>query len=238
MTQRATRAVVVGASDLGEADRLVRLLTEERGRIKVVARHARASRRRFAGVLDAGTCGIAHLRERRGGLPTLEQLDRTSGPDRARTDFDRIALLTYGCEVCAGLAPEDAPAGKLFGLLEVWLQLLEQEARPGAASRVALEAKALTFAGLAPALVRCAACGARAEEPMVFDAASGGAHHARCGGGAEIPLDALVEMEALRRSPLADTVAHELRTTQRWLLSDAVQHQLGRRLASRALLGG
>lgn len=236
MRQVSTPAVVIGSADLGEADRLVKLLTPERGRIRVVARHARASRRRFAGVLDAGTRGLAHLRDRGSGMPVLEQLDREAGPDRARTELDRIALLSYGCEVCGRLAPEEAAAHKLFRLLEVWLALLEATDMPGGASRIALETKALTFAGLAPALVRCAACGEPPSEPMVFDAGSGGAHHARCGGGGPIDQDSLVEFEALRRTPLADTVGHTLRSGHRWLLSDFVQHQLSDRLNSRSLL--
>ena len=233
----AIEGVVVGGLDLGESDRLVRLLTAEEGRITVVARHARASKRRFAGLLEPGTLIRAHRSRGRGrSLTTLSDADRLAGPDVARTDLDRIALLGYGCEVCAALAPEDGAAGKLFQLLVVWLELLEGARPPTLAARLALEAKALTFAGLTPALAHCAACGDPIDDPAVFDPDSGGALHARCGGGAQVTAAAMIELEALRRTPLNDTLDHRVTLTSPWRLSDFVQHQLGRRLVSRGLL--
>lgn len=234
--QQAIDAIVVGSFDLGEADRVIRLLTPGEGRISVVARRARSSRRRFGGMLEVGT-HVQVVRSRsRGRMMNISEVDRVTGPDVARTELERIALLSYGCEVCAALAPEAAPAEKLFQLLVVWLDLLEGPDRPTVASRVALEAKALTFAGLTPALGRCAACSEPVEDPMVFDVEMGGALHARCGGGQPTPARALLELEALRRMPLADTVQRRERPVTPWRLSDFVQHQLGRRLQSRSFL--
>ncbi len=229
-------AVVVGTLDLGESDRLVRLLTAEQGRVAAVARRARASRRRFAGLLEPGTRLEVTLSRGRGSLLVLSEGDRIAGPDHARTDLQRIALLGYGCEVCSSLAPEGAPAPKPFGLLVAWLDLIEGAVTPGDASRWALEAKALTFAGLTPALVRCAVCSHPIEDPAVFDAEAGGALHARCGGGRPVGAALLLELEALRRTPLAETPRHPASPGPEWLLSDFLQHQLQRRLASRGLL--
>lgn len=235
---QAHHGVVVHVRDLGEADRLVRLLTESSGRITAVARRARSSKRRFAGILDVGSRLTVQLKRGRSGLWVLDQADRRGGPDMARTDLDRISLLAYGCEVCDGLAPSEAPAPKLWRLLEVWLELLEAPHPPSTASRLAFEAKALTFAGLTPALARCAACGEPLSDPAVFDPQAGGALHGRCGGGAVVATEALIELEALRRTPLADTVNHRLvpSNLNPWLLSDFIQHQLGRRLAARSTL--
>jgi DNA repair protein RecO (recombination protein O) len=225
--------VVVGTTDLGEADRILRLLTAEEGRVAVVARGARRSHKRFAGVGELGT----QLRVERGrgkGLRPIVRVDRLGGPVRARDDLERIALLAYGCELCAALAPEGAPAEKLHQLLLHWLAILEADPRPDRASRVALEAKALTFAGLAPTLVTCAVCGAALGDPAVFDAEAGGGLHARCGGGRPVAAADLLAIERLRRTPLAETPG--LAAPLEWLLSDFVQHQLGRALASRTWL--
>ena len=46
--------VVVQLRNAGESDRVVELLTVEEGRLALYARGARASRKRFAGVLDDG----------------------------------------------------------------------------------------------------------------------------------------------------------------------------------------
>lgn len=233
---KALDGVVVGLVDLGEADRIVRLLTADTGRTSVLARGARGSRRRYAGAFELGARVRVQLGRGRGALPSVADADVLEAPDVARAEVERIALLGYGCELCAALAPEDAPAPKHHGLLAAWLDLLEGPVRPGTASRAALEAKALTFSGLAPALVVCARCGGGIEDPAVFDPESGGALHARCGGGRTLGAVALRELDVLRRTPLADTAARPAPAAPAWLLSDFAQHQLGRALRSRALL--
>lgn len=233
-----TVEVIVGAVDVGEADRIVRTLSAQRGRSSVVARNARSSRRRFAGMFELGNRVQIRRSSRRGGLDVVSDADLVSAPRRARAELDRIALLAYGVELCAALSPEEHPSPKLARLLEVWLDALEAEHAPAGAGRVALEAKALTFAGLAPALTRCAACGDGLEPPLVFDAEQGGALHARCGGGRPVEIQRLRWYEALRRAPLADSITLRAPEGTRadWLLSDFARHQVGRDLKSRRLL--
>lgn len=230
------RGIVVGGFALGEADRIVRLLSAERGRISGVARRARASRRRFSGVFELGNRVEVSLRKGRGELPVVQEATLLEAPRRARTDLDRLALLAYGCELCAALAPEDAAAKRLTRLLEVWLDLLERAESVGAGQRLALEAKALTFAGLAPVLVRCAICGEMLDLPVFFDPEAGGAVHGRCGGGRPVDPNALLHLEALRRTPLHDLPPEPPPGLDPWLLSDFARHHLSRDLKSRHLL--
>ena len=229
------RGFVVGATDFGEAHRIVRLLSAEHGRVALLARNARSSSRTFGGLLELGTELDVEVRAGRSDLRLFLEADRLGGPRVARKDLDRIALLAYGCELCSALAAEESPAEKLHPLLRVWLELLEGEGTPGVASRIALEAKALTFAGVTPQLVRCCHCGRDLDEPVVFDPRSGGASHARCGGGHAVSLADLRCIEALRRAPLATSVAAAPpRSTG--LLAATVEAQLGRPLRSYAVL--
>lgn len=231
--------VVVGTFDTGESDRIVRTLSGRRGRISAIARRARASKKRFAGHFEVGNRLRLELRRGRGDLAVIVDADLLSTPTAARADIDRLALLAYGCELCAALAPEEHEAERLARLLEVWIELLEGEGTPSTASRLALEAKALTFAGLAPALVRCAACGDPLEAPVVFDPEAGGALHGRCGGGRPASPRGLLWLEALRRTPLSATPDLDVppdAPVDRWLLSDFARHHLGRDLRSRRLL--
>lgn len=227
--------IVVGGSDMGEAHRIVRLLTADLGRLSVLARSARRSKKRFAGMLDLGTRVRVEVSRGRGDLPVIQTIDRVGGPRRARADLDRIALLAYGCELCAALAAEDEPAPRLAQLLTVWLDLLEGEATPGGAARVALEAKALTFAGVAPVLDRCSACGDGLEGPCHFDASGGGARHPWCGGGRAVDAAVLFGLERLRRTPLAETLGLP-EPAGAELMASALRAHLGRPLRSRALV--
>lgn len=228
-------AIIVGRREMGEADRVLRLVTSTHGRIEVVARGARRSRRRFGGALDVGTRALARWQRGRGPLPTLVELSEVRAPRRARESWERLALLAYGCELVDVLSgPAVEP--RLHRLLEVWLEVLEGEGAPGAASRVALEAKALTFAGLLPALSRCARCGEPNVDPVVWSHEEGGALHGGCGGGEETSVAALDEIEALRRSPLRETVGARIAMDTSWLLSDFVRYQCQVALKSRAAL--
>ena len=228
-------AVVVGHTDLGESDRIIRFLTAEGGRVAAVARGARRSKKRFGGALDAGTRVDIALRQGRSNLASLTAVDIRHAPNRARTDMNRIALMLYGCEICAGLAPEDGPAPRLFTLLEVWLDLLEGPHPVGSASRIALEAKALTFAGLCPGLVNCAACGEPLADSAHFDDESGGGLHAWCGTGRPVSADLLTQIDGLRRTPLSQTTACQWNGPE-WLIGDFLRYQLGRPVKARALL--
>ena len=231
--------IVVGGLDLGEADRIVRFLSADQGRSAAVVRNARSSRKRFAGRLDPGTRLGVSLRKGKGSLPVVTELDQVAAPDKARRDLDRLTLLMYGCEVCAALAPEHHPAPRLTRLLEVWLDLLEGELTPGHAARQALEGKALTFAGLTPALTVCAGCGGAVGQGGQLDWEAGGVVHAHCGTGRAVAADALLPLERLRRTALAEVVDNRLAAGTGevvWLLSDFIAWQLGRPLRTRALL--
>lgn len=230
--RREWAGIVCGTTDLGDADRIVRLLTPDLGRVAVVVRRARS---RSAAATDLGASVRIAVGPLRDGLATARTIEAIGAPGRARGTLVRIALLSWGCELVGALAPEHAPAERLHGLLVAWLALLEGPREPGVAHRLALEAKAATFAGLAPALVRCVACGRPIDDPAVFDADSGGAAHARCGGGARVSAAGLAAVEALRRTPLA-AIDGPPPAIPPFLLTAFVEHHLGRALASRALL--
>ncbi len=230
--------IVVGGLDYGEADRILRFLTADQGRVSAMARRLRASKRRFAGVLELGNKVEIEWGKGRGSLASVKGVDLLSAPRLARTDLQRLAFLSWGCELCASLAPEGGRAEKLYGLLEVWLELLEREGPPpGVASRLALEAKALTFAGLTPALTRDARTGWPLRDAAAgFDAEAGGAI-LWAGRGVKVKRQWLEVLERLRHTPLAET--RDLGAPDRrahWLLADFAEHHLGRALKSRSML--
>lgn len=229
-------AIVLGGTDVAEASKVVRLLTLGRGIVPVFVSQARASRRRYAGALDPGTRVRVTVGKGRGTLSFLHQVDVRVPVRKARDDLRRTAWMWYGCDVCGRLCPEDHENDRLYHLLDAWLDLVEADVGPTQASRFALEGKALTFAGLAPALVRCARCSLPLEDPVVWSPEAGGGLHARCGGGSASSTDELARLEALRRTPLADTPPVPVQGLVPRRLSGFIEHQLGAMLPSRALL--
>lgn len=228
--------IVVGRTDVGESDRVVRLLTPDEGRVDLMAKGARRSRRRFPGALEPGVRLSARRRKGRGSLPLLLAADVLSAPRRAREDYGRLVYLAYGCDVLAALSEQGLAGPKGFRLLEVWLDLLEADPGPDGASRVALEAKALTFAGLTPALVRCPECGEPLQDGITWSEASGGGCHRWCSSGPDLPAEALAAVETLRRTPLAETPGRPVPPMARWLLARFIEYQVAGPLRSKGLV--
>ncbi|HEY6002097.1 MAG TPA: DNA repair protein RecO, partial [Anaeromyxobacter sp.] len=152
-------AIVLRTVNTGEADRVVTLLTRERGKVAAFARGARASRRRFGGSLEPFTLVSAEVRERPAsdllGLESVTPLEAFGG---IRGDLARIACAGYAAELSRELLRDHEPHEDLFDLLAAYLAALDRAPARPAALR-AFELGALRAAGLAPRLDACARCG-------------------------------------------------------------------------------
>lgn len=229
--------VVVSHVDYGEADRIVHLVTPERGHVAAMARGARKSKKRFGGALDIGNRVRLRMSRGKGELWRLTGATLDHGRPHARGDIERIALSVYACELVGLLCPKEQPAPIFYGLLDTALLVLDAcSGPPSTAWRPALEAKALTFAGFAPRLESCDVCGLEATGDLVFSASNGGVRHAMCGGGVEVSEAFVRALERGRRTPLAELVDVELPPGDSWLLNELLVWHVGRALKSRSLL--
>ena len=74
MARFQTEAVLLRAVEFSESDRIVHLLTRDRGRLTAIAKGARRSKKRFGGNLDLfNHLRITVERRRRTGMARLEQ---------------------------------------------------------------------------------------------------------------------------------------------------------------------
>ena len=238
------RGVVLRTVDYGESDRVVTLLTADRGKLSAFARGARASRRRFAGALEPFTLVALEARERRGAeLVSLESAQVERSFAALRGDLARIACAAYACELARELTREAEPHPDLFHLLCAYLEALDA-APPGAAGLRAFELGALRAAGLGPRLEACARCGeAPAQGPRLrFDPAQGGLLCRRCEPFASpaarslgaATARALLALDA--RGAEGVELSPEEARESREALGAFIEHHLGRRLQSRRFL--
>jgi DNA repair protein RecO len=193
------------------------VLTREHGRVHLLARGAHRPRSRFFAVLDLfdtlelGWSEHPHreLAELRAGDVARRRRGVTRSLERYRAGASILELAELGSH------PHQADPA-LFDLVERALDALADERRPPARTLVVFELGFLQNHGLAPALVRCAACGGAAP-PLpgprdaapraAFSATSGGRLCARCAelaraGGRRVgtlPVDVLEAAEGLRR---------------------------------------
>jgi DNA repair protein RecO (recombination protein O) len=239
--------IVLRAVDTGEADRVVTLLTRERGKVAAYARGARASRRRFGGSLEPFTLVVAEVRERSGSdLLGLDAVSPVAAFGGIRGDLARIACAGYAAELARELVRDHEPHEDLFDLLAAYLGALDAgPARPAALR--AFELGALRAAGLAPRLDACARCGGplAPDRPTRLDPAQGGLLCPACQpfaapGAPSLSPAAAGALARLAEGGLGAAAEEEMAPPAgreaRDALTAFLEHHLGRRLRARRFL--
>ncbi len=230
MSEVRTPAVVLSTAALGEADLMVVLMTPDLGKVRAAAKHARASKRRFAGGLPAGALGEASLARRRESamwrLDGFRSVAEVSGLGR---DLARFAYVGYLCELTDVLVVEPEPDARRFAALsEAVGETLRAEPRPAVMRR--FELRLLDSLGLLPALHECCVCGEAdlGSNEIAFDADRGGAlcpAHA-VGAPVHIPAQTIALAVELHRSAAPEDAwdaATRADATVRRALRDLVQ---------------
>jgi DNA repair protein RecO (recombination protein O) len=207
-----TEAIVLRSLRFSEADRILHLYTQGRGRIGAIAKGVRKTKSRFGGRREPLSHRELILHEGAGELQTITGVELLRSHRAAREDNYRLNVGLIGAEAMLRLYAEPEPNPKAFGALARFLDLLD-EAAP-AESRAALDPLALSFqlkllwlAGYLPHLTSCVECGA--EGGLVgFSARAGGAVCAAHGAAAlRLSPDGLAGIERLLSTPLADAAA-------------------------------
>ncbi len=193
------RAVVLRQHKLGEADRIVTLLTRENGLVRAVARGVRRTRSKFGARLEP----FAHIDVQLHPGRNLDIVTQVVAIDAFATDIvSDYGRYTCGCamlETAERLAGEErAPAPELHRLTVSALRAVADRRRPRDLLLDAYLLRAMGIAGWAPALTECARC-ATPGPHRAFHIAAGGSvcGHCRPAGSTTPPLGVLELMSAL-----------------------------------------
>jgi DNA repair protein RecO (recombination protein O) len=169
-----TEAVVLRSIRLGEADRVLHLYTEDRGRIGAVAKGVRRIKSRFGGRLEPLSRVKLVLHEGRSDLCTITAADTVHAHATLRERRESIERATDACDAVLKLFDAAEPNRPAYNLLCHELALLDSDAQLATfAQALAFRMKLLLAAGFVPELAACAACGER-EHLGAFSAAAGG----------------------------------------------------------------
>ncbi|OBI90067.1 DNA repair protein RecO [Mycobacterium asiaticum] len=193
------RAVVLRQHKLGEADRIVTLLTRDHGLVRAVAKGVRRTRSKFGARLEP----FAHIDAQLHPGRNLDIVTQVVSIDAFATDIvSDYGRYTCGCamlETAERLAGEErAPAPALHRLTVSALRAVADGRRPRDLLLDAYLLRAMATAGWAPALTECARCAAPGPH-RAFHIAAGGSvcTHCRPAGATTPPLGVLDLMSAL-----------------------------------------
>jgi DNA repair protein RecO (recombination protein O) len=156
--------VVLRTQKLGEADRIITLLTRQNGRVRAVAKGVRRTKSRFGGRLEPFTHVDVMIHPGRSlDVITQAEVIRPYGAPLAG-DYPRYTAGTAMLETAERFTPvEKEPALRQFLLLIGGLRALGETGEDAKEPRLVLDAyllRSLAVAGYAPALEECARCGA------------------------------------------------------------------------------
>jgi DNA repair protein RecO (recombination protein O) len=173
-------AIVLRTHKLGEADRIVTLLTKNHGRVRGVARGVRKTTSRIGARLEPFSHVDVQLYEGR-SLDTVTQVESigTHGSELS-SDYPRWTAGTAMLETAERLTPEERePALPQYVLLVGGLRALAaREHDPGLILDSYL-LRSLAIAGWSPSFDDCARCGAPGPH-RAFSVAGGGMVCAQC----------------------------------------------------------
>jgi len=173
-------AVVLRAQKLGEADRIITLLTRERGKVRAVAKGVRKTRSRLGSRVEPFMLVDVQLYEGR-SLDIVTQVETIGVYGLAiAEDYARYTAGTAMLETTDRLVEnEREPALQLFLLLAGALRTLAAGRHAAGLVLDAYLLRALAVAGWAPSFTDCARCGA-AGPHLGLSLAAGGSVCPQC----------------------------------------------------------
>ena len=227
-------AVVLRTYKLGEADRIVVLLTEEHGKVRAVAKGVRKTTSKFGARLEP----MSHVRLL---LSQGRDLDVVSQADVVETiaplvaDLDHLTSGMAVLEAADQMTLDREPAPHLYRMVVGALRTIAE--RSGPLEVPAFYWKLLAVEGVRPELDHCVRCGE--DGPLVaFDMGEGGVLCRTCRSGAPITQEALEVMRMILGGRLNDALELAESPATREVAAHAtraLEHHLERRLRTVAM---
>ncbi|HET8929966.1 MAG TPA: DNA repair protein RecO [Acidimicrobiales bacterium] len=228
------RGVVLRTHKLGEADRIISLVTESRGKVRAVAKGVRKTTSKFGARLEPTTHVAVQCYEGR-NLDVITQAERVEVFGTIRSDLELLRDAVTMLEVIDQVSQEGRNDPGHYRMLTGALRTLDDTR-----SRVvapAFFAKLLAHDGVRPVTDRCAVCGESADL-VAFDLVAGGALCRTHRSGGPVSLEALGIFDDVlsgRLNQVLDRPATKAVTEFAGVATRAVEDHLERRLRSVAV---
>ena len=178
MATYKTCGIILKRMNLGEADRILTIYTQDHGKIKTIAKGVRKPLSKLAGNLEL-FCLDKFLIAKGRNLDTIAEVENIKCYFPLRGNLLATHSAYYLAEIVDKMTPEHQPHPKIFELLE---QVLEYLSSKNTQLLIPyFEINFLAEAGLKPELYECLACGKKTLlENNYFSFSSGGLVCGKC----------------------------------------------------------
>ncbi len=179
MPQFSSPAILIRRLDYGDYDLIITFLTQQQGKITAIAKSAKRSTKRFAGVLELFSLLDIVVSGKRGkGLPVLTEASLSKPLGNIRSDIKKTAYASYWAELVNDSLEDDKPQTSVFRLLAYALTAMDGDQMPDEVLSILFQMRLLTLSGLCPNLNFCCTChsdmAAADQNQINVDLAKGG----------------------------------------------------------------
>jgi DNA repair protein RecO (recombination protein O) len=228
------QGVVLRTIRLGEADRIVTLMTEQHGKVRAVAKGVRRTGSKFGSRLEPFSHVALLGWQGRGDLDIINQAEVIDTFRAVREDLDRMTAAMSMLEVVDQVGQERHANPRLYTMLVGALGALAERDSPMVAAGFFL--KVLAIEGSEPVLDACVSCGEEAPELLVaFDLVEGGVLCRSCRRGRSVSPEGLALLRRVLGGGLAGVLAEPRSVVTdevSALATEAMEVHLDRRLRS------
>ena len=234
------QGIVLRAVKLGEADKIVTILTQGSGKVRGVAKGIRRTSSKFGARLEPFT-HVSLLMYRGRSLDTVTQAEIVTPFIAIRRDFSLIAAGETMLEAADKVSEEHERNVRLFLLLLLSLRALEARPADPAAVAESYLLKLLSLSGFHPSFSACAVCGNPGPNEW-FSSGQGGVVCEKCveHDAGRVSRPAVAWLDLLSRLDLESageaTPPTPVRREARAMLYGFAEYHLERRMRSFALL--
>ena len=175
-----TESIILRRQNLGEADRIMTLLTPAYGKLRVLAKGIRRPGSRKAGHVEPFTRSNLLVAKGR-NLDIITQAETIDAYPRLRQDLDRLGQAAYAIELVDRFGVQEAESQALYHLTTRTLERLDREPETAAPLRY-FQVRLLDISGYRPELHRCVNCSEEAQPlDQFFSVDEGGLLCPNCG---------------------------------------------------------
>lgn len=155
----ATTGIMTRRVAYGDHDLILTLFTRDRGKMAVIAKNAKKSRKRFAGVLELfSELSVTCRRSRRGGMAVLQEAALKRPFDNIRGDIHRTAYASYWVELINVWLEDGDVQTDIYALLSHVLGGLDARLRDPSDLSIVFQLRFLSLSGMSPGIDQCHRC--------------------------------------------------------------------------------
>ena len=234
MSLYSAKGVVLRTYKLGEADRIVVIMTQDHGKVRAVAKGVRKTKSKIGARLEV----LSHvdvLLYKGKELDIVNQVELIESSAPLHADLDRLTQGLSMLEAVDMIADDRQAAPHLYRMLVGALKALAQQASPLVLA--AFYWKLLAAEGVCPQMERCVTC--NSAGPLVaFDMIQGGVQCKECRTGVSISASALLLLQQVLGGQLNFALAQAATPATAeitHLATQSMEHHIERRLRSVAM---